>query len=86
MGILGGKNGQKNRKTTLSPLVRRVLRVNKRTLFFFWGLVIWMLHIGRARHSFEEEMDRAVRSRERRFLCVQIQLNHVSKLCPHAVF
>ena len=26
---------QKNRKTTLSPLVRRVFLVNKRTIFFF---------------------------------------------------
>ena len=44
------ESGQKNRKTTLSPLFRRVLLVNKRTLFFLWGLVIWMLHTGRAGH------------------------------------
>ena len=37
-------------KTTISPLFRHVFLVNKRTLFFFGGLVIWMLHIGRARH------------------------------------
>ena len=30
-----GNYGQKERKTTLSPLVRRVLLVNKRTNFFF---------------------------------------------------
>ena len=29
------KHGQKNRKTTLSPLVGRVFLVNKRTIFFF---------------------------------------------------
>ena len=44
------QDGQ-NRKTTLSLLIRRVFLVKKRT--FFLGrrrLVIWMLHIGRARH------------------------------------
>ena len=44
------KSGQKNRKTTVSPMVRRVFLVNKRTIFFFWWLVLWMLHFGRARH------------------------------------
>ena len=49
-GHFGRNNWQKNRKTTLSPLFRRVFLVNKRTLFFFRELVIWMLHIDRARH------------------------------------
>ena len=44
------KHGQRNRKTTLSPLVGRVFLVNKRTISFWGGLVILMLHIGRARH------------------------------------
>ena len=34
----GEKHGQKHRSTTLSPLVRRVFLVNKRTIFFFWGV------------------------------------------------
>ena len=50
VGATWGKQGQKNRKTTLSPLVGRVFLVNKRTTFFLWGLVIWMLHIGKVRH------------------------------------
>ena len=45
----GRKHGQKNRKTTLSPLVRLFL-VKKRTVFFFGELVRWMLHIVAARH------------------------------------
>ena len=32
-------------------MFRRVLRVNKRTIFFLWGLVMWMLHFGWARHA-----------------------------------
>ena len=40
------RKGWKNHcKTTVSALV-----VNKRTLFFFWEMVIWMLHIRRAGH------------------------------------
>ena len=36
--------------TTCSPYVRHGFLVGKRTLFFFWGLVVLMLLIGRARH------------------------------------
>ena len=49
MGILGETRAEKS-ETTLSPLVRRVFLFNKRTIFFLGWLVIWMLHIGRARH------------------------------------
>ena len=49
-GACGGKSGQNHCKTTVSPLSRSVFLVSKRTLYFFWGLVVWMLHIGRARH------------------------------------
>ena len=44
-----GEKGLPNHcKTTMSPLFRHVFLVNKRTLFFFGRLVIWMLHFGRA--------------------------------------
>ena len=33
------------------PRGNRVLLVGKRTLYCFWGKVVWMLHIGRARAS-----------------------------------
>ena len=49
-GAYGGKSGQNYCKTTVSPLSKSVFLVSKRTLFFFWGMVVWMLHIGRARH------------------------------------
>ena len=42
------KSGQKHRETTISPLMRRLFLVSKRTVNFFWVLVVWMLHIGRA--------------------------------------
>ena len=46
----GGKSGQNHCKTTVSPRGNRVFLVSKRTLYFFWEKVVWMLHIGRARH------------------------------------
>ncbi len=49
-GAYGGKSGQNHCKTTVSPLSKSVFLVSKRTLYFFWGMVVWMLHIGRARH------------------------------------
>ena len=48
-GAYGRKSGQSHCKTTVSPRGNRVFLVSKRTLFFFWGEVVWMLHIGRAR-------------------------------------
>ena len=54
VGILrracGGNSGQMHCKTTSSPRGNCVFLVSKRTLYFFWGVVVWMLHIGRARH------------------------------------
>ena len=49
-GHMGGRAGQNHCKTTVSPLIQSVFLVSKRTLYFFWGLVVWMLYIGRARH------------------------------------
>ena len=49
-GAYGGKSGQNHCKTTVSPLIHSVFLVSKRTLYFFWELVVWMLYIGRARH------------------------------------
>ena len=49
-GAYGGKSGQIQHKTTVSPLFNCVFLVSKRTLYFFWEKVVWMLHIGRARH------------------------------------
>ena len=49
-GVCGRKCGQIHCKTTVSPRDKCVFLVSKRTLYFFWGVVIWMLHIGRARH------------------------------------
>ena len=33
-----GKSGQKHRKTSISPLIRRLFLVGKRTVYFFWGV------------------------------------------------
>ena len=49
-GHFGRKSGQSHYKTTVSPRVKCVFLVSKRTLYFFWRVVVWMLHIGRARH------------------------------------
>ena len=49
-GHVGGKAGKNHCKTTISPSGNRVFLVSKRTLYFFWRKVVWMLHIGRARH------------------------------------
>ena len=46
----GGKSGQNYCKTTVSPLIKCVFLVSKRTLYFSGEVVVWMLHIGRARH------------------------------------
>ena len=47
-GAYGGKSGQIHCKTTVSPRDKCVFLVSKRTLYFFWEVVVWMLHIGRA--------------------------------------
>ena len=49
-GIWGGRAGKGHCKTTVSPRGTRVFLVSKRTLYLFLGEVVWMLHIGRARH------------------------------------
>ena len=49
-GACGEKSGQMHYKTTSSPRGSCVFLVSKRTLYFFWVVVVWMLHIGRARH------------------------------------
>ena len=46
----GGKSGQNQCKTTVSLHKKCVFLVSKRTLYFFWRVVVWMLHIGRTRH------------------------------------
>ena len=45
----GGKSGQNHCKTTVSPR-ENVFFCLVNGLFFFWEVVVWMLHIGRARH------------------------------------
>ena len=50
MGILGEKRAERPQDHTFAPWFKRVFLVNKRTLFFSGELVIWMVHIGRARH------------------------------------
>ena len=54
MGTLKGhlvvKYGQNHRKTTFSPFGEHGFLVGRRTLFFFW-VMIWILHIGRARRG-----------------------------------
>ena len=47
---MGGRSGQNHYKTTVSPLIKCVFLVSKRTLYFFWEKVVWMLLLGRARH------------------------------------
>ena len=47
---LGRKAGRTTVRPRFPPLFRHVFLVNKKTIFFFGGLVIWMHHIGRARH------------------------------------
>ena len=49
-GACGEKSGQNHCKTTVSPRGKCVFLVSKRTLYFFWEVVVWMLHICRARH------------------------------------
>ena len=44
------KGWQNYSKTTVSPLYGRFFLVSKRTIYFLEELVVWMLHIGRARH------------------------------------
>ena len=48
-GHFVGKAGKKHCKSMFSPLFGRFFLVRKRT-FFGRGVVVWMLHIGRARH------------------------------------
>ena len=53
-GAFWGSSWQKHNKTRYSPLVGFLLPytflVSNRSLRFFWGLLLWMLSIGRARH------------------------------------
>ena len=49
-GACGERYGQTDCKTKFSSLFYCGFLVSKRTIFFFWGLVVWMLYIGRARH------------------------------------
>ena len=44
------KGLQNHCKNTFSPLFGRFFLVSKRTIFFFWRVIVWMFHIGRARH------------------------------------
>ena len=34
----------------VSPFLGRFFLVSKRTIYFFWGVLLWVLYIGRARH------------------------------------
>ena len=51
---LGRSSWQRRCKTRYSPIVGFLLPytflVSNRSLRFFWGLLVWMLSIGRARH------------------------------------
>ena len=58
-GACGVRYGQTDCKTKFSSLVYCGFLVSKRTIFFFWGLVIGMLYIGRARHP-GPRMDRVI--------------------------
>ena len=53
-GAFWESSWQKQYKTRYSPLVRFPLPytflISKRSLRLFWGLLIWMLSVGRARH------------------------------------
>ena len=44
------KGWQKHGKTMISPFLGRFFLVSKRTIFFFGGVLFWVLCIGRARH------------------------------------
>ena len=44
------KGWRKYCKTMISPFLGRFFLVSKRTFFFFWCVILWMLRIGRARH------------------------------------
>ena len=44
------KGWQKHGKTMISPFLGRFFLVSKRTIFFFWEVLLWVLYIGRARH------------------------------------
>ena len=45
-----GKAGKSIMRPRFSPLIGRLFLVSKRTFYLFWGVIWWMLHIGRARH------------------------------------
>ena len=47
-GALGGNCRQKQGKTSLSP--SRVFLLCRNSLYRFWGVILWYLWIGRARH------------------------------------
>ena len=49
-GHVGGRAGKITVRPQFPPRVKCVFLVSKRTLYFFWEMVVWMLHIGRARH------------------------------------
>ena len=53
VGTQSGHYGRKSGRPTVRPhfsMTGRVLLVCKRTIFYFWESVNFMLHIGRARH------------------------------------
>ena len=45
-----GKGWLKHCKTMISPFLGRFFLVSKRTFYFFGSVILWMFHIGRARH------------------------------------
>ena len=47
---LCGKGWQRYRETTFSPLFGRFFFGKQKDFLFFWRVLCWMLHIGRARH------------------------------------
>ena len=47
---MGRKAGRFTVRPQFPPVAKCVFQVSKRTLYFFWEVVVWMLHIGRARH------------------------------------
>ena len=49
-GHMGGSAGKIIVRPQFHPLLKVFFLVSKRTLYIFWEVVVWMLHIGRARH------------------------------------
>ena len=49
-GLVGRSAGRFTVRPQFPPVANVFFLVSKRTLYFFWEVVVWMLHIGRARH------------------------------------